>query len=307
LSDTTLNGQDRVGLAANPGAPVVYTDDFERPNSTNLGSMWDEATGNWLIKSGGVGLANNGVGGLRFKQDLGTNNMWAQATLGEYGGGQLGIVLRFSNTAFTGFSIEIADGRAKLIRAVNGEADSQNSSIGPSHSPKKGEVYRAEVEGNKVRLYINGQLFHSWTDNSFPNGSRSGLHFNEDSQATWADFATGPLGSSGPQYVSSGSIMSEPINYSQVPVATGWGAFGWDENEVGGSVSTQLYYSVGAACDTLVPNTDLPGNSSGFSSGPIDISGLSTTTYSQICLKASLSGTGNATPYLEEWWVDWQG
>jgi hypothetical protein len=44
LSDTALNGQDRVGLAANPGAPVVYTDDFERPNSTNLGPMWDEAT-----------------------------------------------------------------------------------------------------------------------------------------------------------------------------------------------------------------------------------------------------------------------
>ncbi len=96
---------------------------------------------------------------------------------------------------------------------------------------------------------------------------------------------------------SSGSIMSSPINYSFVPGATSWDSASWSKTATSGTVSMQVYY--GASCSTIIPDGDLSGNSTGFASSPINLSGLSTSTYSTICLKASI--TSGAT--LNDWTV----
>jgi hypothetical protein len=66
----------------------------------------------------------------------------------------------------------------------------------------------------------------------------------------------------------------------------------------------QVYYNNGSDCDTIIPNGDLSGNGSGFASGPIDLSGLNTTTYNRICLRATLTDSGG-TPFLTDWTVTW--
>lgn len=53
---------------------------------------------------------------------------------------------------------------------------------------------------------------------------------------------------------------------------------------------------------TLVPDTDLPGNSSGFSNSPIDLSSLSVTSYPNLSLQAELSSSDvNDTPSINDW------
>ena len=57
----------------------------------------------------------------------------------------------------------------------------------------------------------------------------------------------------------------------------------------------------------LIPNSALPGNSAGFSSFPINLSGLSTSTYPSLALSASLtSSTSAATPSLTGWAINYQ-
>lgn len=105
-----------------------------------------------------------------------------------------------------------------------------------------------------------------------------------------------------------GSVMSLPVDFDHVPNQNDWGEIRWSVTEPAGSDTLmQVYY--GATCSTLVPNGTLSGNAAGFSatSSPINISGLSTSTYNQLCLKASLDqGTASESPSLDSWSVSWE-
>lgn len=107
-----------------------------------------------------------------------------------------------------------------------------------------------------------------------------------------------------PKYDLPGSIMSPAIDFDWVTGQSQWNQFDWSENESNGSISLQLYYRSSSDCDTIVPDVALANNSTGFSAGPIDISGLNTTTYNRICLKATLTYSGGS-PFLEDWTVKW--
>ncbi len=100
-----------------------------------------------------------------------------------------------------------------------------------------------------------------------------------------------------------GTLLSPAINYNNFAKGTAWDSFDWSELEVTGTISLQLYHTSSTPCDTLVPDLDLSGNSSGFASGPVDISGLDPSTYSEICMQAVFSDNGVNTPYLEDWVV----
>lgn len=106
----------------------------------------------------------------------------------------------------------------------------------------------------------------------------------------------------------SGTIISTTIDFTSVSSQT-WGDVTWKTTEPSGtSANVQVMYYSGGSCSTLIPDGDLPGNSTGYGVGsvPLNISGLSTSTYNRICLKATLS-TGNSNkPSLDEWGVSWQ-
>lgn len=57
-----------------------------------------------------------------------------------------------------------------------------------------------------------------------------------------------------------------------------------------------IYDSAGA----LVPDSSLAGNAAGFDTFPVDLSGLSTTTYPSLSIGATLTGSGD-TPSIADW------
>lgn len=66
-------------------------------------------------------------------------------------------------------------------------------------------------------------------------------------------------------------------------------------------VIVSVYYE-NAGLVVLVPDSDLPGNSAGFSDSVIDLTDLDPVTYASLALKATLSTTDtNVSPLLEEW------
>ena len=105
-----------------------------------------------------------------------------------------------------------------------------------------------------------------------------------------------------PSYVSSGTVLGTSTTPS--PLSS------WDVAEfsvdtpASTAVSIQLY-SVSGSTYTLIPDVDLPGNSTGFATGTINISGLSTTTYPTLALGAALSTSdASTTPRLLDWNLD---
>lgn len=127
----------------------------------------------------------------------------------------------------------------------------------------------------------------------------------EDNPSVTASPFKEPYAMAAARVLGVGTILSGAVDYDWVSGASGWGEIDWTEEETNGSVAMQVYYSDQEACDTIVPDGALAGNSSGFTAGPVDISGLSTTTYNQICLRASLT-YGGGTPYLQDWTVSWE-
>lgn len=85
-------------------------------------------------------------------------------------------------------------------------------------------------------------------------------------------------------------------------VITAWDIVSWNSLIPTNTELLVSVYKVTGSTYTLVPDTDLPGNSIGFSSGPIDISGLDTSVYDSLALGAVLATTdSNVTPELYDW------
>lgn len=107
------------------------------------------------------------------------------------------------------------------------------------------------------------------------------------------------VGSAG-SYVPVGSVVS----VSSTPATiTSWEMATWDAlTPANTTVSVSVYAVSSTSVYTLVPDSDLAGNSSGFTSGIINLSQLSTTTYPALALGATLtSGDVNVTPSLDAW------
>lgn len=107
------------------------------------------------------------------------------------------------------------------------------------------------------------------------------------------------LGGSAGTYIPTGLLHSTTTTPT---VITAWDIVSWNSLT---PINTELLvsvYKVTGSTYSLVPDADLAGNSVGFSSGPIDISGLDTSVYDSLALGAVLTTTdSNVTPELYDW------
>ncbi len=105
-----------------------------------------------------------------------------------------------------------------------------------------------------------------------------------------------------------GTVLSQPIDFDFVPNQPTWGDVTFGSTEpFGTEVLVRLKYTASTACDTYIPGAALAGNDTGFdaTSLPINLSSLSTTTYNQICLEASITTLGSASASLDDWALSW--
>lgn len=128
--------------------------------------------------------------------------------------------------------------------------------------------------------------------------------FNTDSLTNLATTSTGggTVQLSGAN--TSGTLYSPEIDYDWKSTGTAWGAVSWSDTEVGGTLLYQMEYYASTSVWTLIPNSEITGNSTGTTTSPINLSGLDPSTYSKIRVKANFSKT-SATPVLSDWTVSW--
>ncbi|MEY4746964.1 MAG: hypothetical protein RLZZ416_13 [Candidatus Parcubacteria bacterium] len=130
--------------------------------------------------------------------------------------------------------------------------------------------------------------------------------------ATWADsFADeSKIATSSNAAVAGGSVFLADNSFSgevqSVAIAPAyiyrWKSLSWnDTRPVGSSIAYRVYDAYASA---LIPDSQLPGNSAGFTASPISLLGVSTSTYAGLRIDAVLS-PGSAAPSIESWNIDY--
>jgi hypothetical protein len=147
--------------------------------------------------------------------------------------------------------------------------------------------------------------YGDWSTNTSFTTNQS-VTVSEWFQTTGDQFATnnltGAATSSGGVSVASSpaTILSTTVNFNDASVGNAWGSFDWDDTITSGSASYQILYNTGTGF-APIPESDLPGNSTGFTSGPVNLLDLDTETYAELQLQATLTGTVT----LNDWTLTW--
>ncbi|MBP9668907.1 MAG: DUF2341 domain-containing protein [Candidatus Pacebacteria bacterium] len=204
--------------------------------------------------------------------------------------------------------IPYSDNTAARSQYWNGTAHSGESTLPTIQDSWRVTSARAG-DGDILALYhddLNGLFDFSYWDGT----SWSAAQTLENSPSVTAAPFREPISIAAKVYQSnSGTIQSDPIAFSSVPNRTTWGEALWSTNEPSGTdVTVQVMYESGGVCSSLLPDGVLTGNSTGFqaSASPIDLSSVSTTTYSSLCLKATLTSSNTYVPSLTDWTLSWE-
>ena len=250
------------------------------------------------------------------------------------GGGTLSIsVLDATSVAVPSASINIKN--TNINPSVGFSTFTNTSGIATFPGAPAGSGYEITVTKSG---YSSAQTYDSTVTNVDPNPSHLTV---SESQTTTGTFAIDVLGSlmvksfeviksanwedlftDGSQVasfqntvLSNGAIelQSSEVGYAQSGSASSatlspaylseWTTLSWNDSTPSSTdISYSLYYG-----GALVPDSDLAGNQVGFINSPVDISGLSTSTYSGIYIVGALtSSDASSTPSVLDWRIDYK-
>ncbi|MCA9366657.1 DUF2341 domain-containing protein [Candidatus Kaiserbacteria bacterium] len=100
---------------------------------------------------------------------------------------------------------------------------------------------------------------------------------------------------------SPGTMTSTAIDFDSATVGNAWGEASWNATETSGTFTVQVEYNDNGTWK-LVPVSELPNNDIGIGASPINLRDLDTSTYNQIRLVGTFTGT---TVSLQDWTVSW--
>ena len=101
-------------------------------------------------------------------------------------------------------------------------------------------------------------------------------------------------------------ILAQGSNVSLGGTGLGpaWSSFSWNATvPTSTTLSMQVYYLSTSSTYALVPDTALPGNSAGFTSSPINISGLNPSVYATLRPMGTFTCSGLTCPTLNNWTI----
>ncbi len=165
-----------------------FRESFNTANSTTLGPdlAWTEVNDDSQVLNNAWSPVT--VGGALFtaaraNQDLGTVNHYAQCTIpsltvGASGNPDIGVMVRFSSSALTGYSFNVLRNAAvpngfwQLESVVAGV---ETVLQGQNYTWAAGDVLYLSVQGSTVTARINGVQVATVTNATFPGNTQAGL------------------------------------------------------------------------------------------------------------------------------------
>ncbi len=100
-----------------------------------------------------------------------------------------------------------------------------------------------------------------------------------------------------------GAMYSSLIEFSSGTYGNIWEEFSFNDVETTGSISYQIEYQT-ATGTALIPNSVLPGNSTGFGTSPVSLAGVDPELYDTLRIVANFTNSGGS-PRLLDWTLTW--
>ncbi len=174
---------------------AVFTDAFTRTDSTNLGANWTETSGDFSI-SGNKCLMVTSEAIARYEQDVGSNNMYAQAKVEYTSFGGWCILARYASGAQTFYQVDGNNNSNEGIRLYKCVAGAYtqlgtNQTFGTSEATQY--TYRLTVDGSTLTATVNGGSSYQQTDGTITTGQRGGIKAYSGSATLIDDFEAGAL------------------------------------------------------------------------------------------------------------------
>jgi len=172
---------------------ATYSDDFNRPDSTNIGN-WTEIDDNWSIISQQLAPGVATLGLVIYQSPLDTTDHYAEITLSVASATSMGVFAR-SDVSGNNFYLLRNNGSEWTLFSNIGGAF---SSIGSYSAPAvDGDVVRVHCEGSTIKGFINGVERISVTDTDITTGSYAGVRSEASSTARYDNFLAADI-TSGP-------------------------------------------------------------------------------------------------------------
>lgn len=201
-----------------------------------------------------------------------------------------GVVTLLAAPAASGYQITVTNSGYSTAQTYSAVAPNTNPNPGNltvSNNQTTSGTFAIDLLGTKnIRTWTQVQP-GTWTD-SFTDTTKIATSTN-----ITIGSGTAKLSGSPGSYPASGEFQSISV---QPQTLAKWGQFTAPASTPSGTSVRFHFYNGGGTI--LIPEDQLPGNAAGFTSGPVDLSLISTSTYPSLLVDTTFTSTGASTPSL---------
>ncbi|RSS59799.1 hypothetical protein [Streptomyces sp. WAC01280] len=170
---------------------TAFTDDFNRPDSTDLGAGWVEVSGDWSIVSGQLSPGSDGgTIILRAAGPMDSGDNYAQATIAATTAASHGVWCRGTATLSSGY-LWRNDGSEWTLFSVVASTFTSIGSYAAAAAP--GDIAKVQAVGSTIKGYVNGVERVSVTNTAVTTGTSVGIRTISSGSIRFDDFAAGDV------------------------------------------------------------------------------------------------------------------
>ncbi|MFD9276909.1 hypothetical protein ACFWD7_06400 [Streptomyces mirabilis] len=170
---------------------AIFSDDFNRANSTDLGTGWVEVSGDWSIVSNQ--LSPGAAGGtiiLRAAGAMAGNDNYAQVTIAATTAASQGVWCRGNSNITQGY-LWRNNGTSWDLFQVFGGSFTNIGTYAAAAAP--GDVAKVQAVGSTIKGFVNGVQRVSVTDTAVTTGTSVGIRSDSAGAVRYDDFAAGDV------------------------------------------------------------------------------------------------------------------
>ncbi|MFI1371362.1 hypothetical protein ACH4UY_05030 [Streptomyces longwoodensis] len=213
-----------------------FSDDFNRADSTDLGSGWVEVSGDWSIVS--QRLSPGAAGGtiiLRAAGAMDSSDHFAQVTIAATTAASHGVWCRGNSNISSGYLFR-NDGTAWALFAVVGGSFTSIGSYAAAAAP--GDVAKLQAVGSTIKCFVNGVERISVVDSSVPTGTSVGLRSESTSAIRFDDFSAADITAGATLSVAASAEAAQPVTGTKSAALTTAGETAAAQALTGGKSAT---------------------------------------------------------------------